>query len=101
MTDELIKKHAIEFFRQLSKYLDENSVFVIEGSLNEYQVENRHLPEFKYQDCVERDVLKLHLLNNGIIEFKENTIITNEKRYQLTDKGKELLKRNKELFYSR
>jgi hypothetical protein len=98
MTEELIKEQAIEFFRQLSKYLNENSVFDIERDLREYQIKNRHLCEFKYQDPIERIVIKTYLLEDDIIVFKENDLITGGKMYQLTDKGKELLKRNKDLF---
>jgi hypothetical protein len=98
MTNELIKEHALEFFRQISKYLDENSVFNIERDLKEYQIKNRHLPEFKYQDTVERSVLKTYLLTNDIMFLKEGSNLTGDKLYQLTNNGKELLKRNKELY---
>lgn len=99
MTNEQIKQHAIEFFRQQSKYLSEDSIFDIESALRSYQVENRKLYEFKYQDAVEIGVLKTYLLDNDIIIFKENARVTGERLYGLSEYGKELLKINKDRFY--
>ncbi|HOR40112.1 MAG TPA: hypothetical protein PLK02_06380 [Paludibacteraceae bacterium] len=99
MTDELIKYHALEFFRQHSRYLSEDSIFDIERDLRNYQVENRKLYEFKYQDAIEIGILKTYLLDNDIIIFKESARVTGERLYGLSEYGKELLKRNKEHSY--
>lgn len=95
MTEKQIQEqHALAFFREQCRYLSEDSVFQIESSLKDYQIKNRKSLDFKYQDELERRVLESYLINNDIIIFKENEPVIGRRLFQLTEKGKTLLKEN-------
>ena len=99
MTEKQIQEqHALAFFREQCRYLSEDSVFQIESSLKDYQIKNRKSLDFKYQDELERNVLESYLINNDIIVFKENEPIIGRRLFQLTEKGKTLLKENQKRY---
>ena len=96
--EEDIKFHALEFFKQLSRYLSENSIIDLNRYLKEYQNKYKNLYFFKYRDEIERNLLATYLIQNDIIELKEVVKQTGDKFYTLTENGKKIMIENKKSF---